>query len=181
MNEIELEKSRALDEHYARFSCAHDTQQLRRRIVTGGSEQYVFQCLSCGWAASQPIKKEKAFQLNGGEDFTPYDETLHGQWNTLKDQEKSRIDQEYNAKRAKKESEFQKSYTRYLKSHEWKRKREKVIARANGRCEGCLENPAEVVHHLSYEHVGAEFLFELVAVCQACHDRLHEPREAHGK
>ncbi len=180
MNDIESEKNRALEEHHAKFSCSHDTQQLRKRIVAGGSEQYVLQCLTCGWAACQPIKKEKAFQINGGEDFTPYDETLHEQWNARKNEEKNRIDREYNAKRAKKETESYKNYSKYLKSQEWKRKREKVIARANGLCEGCLENPAEVVHHLNYDHVGSEFLFELVALCELCHNRLHDNKGSNG-
>jgi hypothetical protein len=29
------------------------------------------------------------------------------------------------------------------------------------------------VHHLTYAHVFNEFLFELMAVCDECHDRLH--------
>ena len=58
----------------------------------------------------------------------------------------------------------------------WKKKRGKVLERASGICEGCLEKPATQVHHLSYEHVGDEYLFELVAVCDACHDNLHSQK-----
>ena len=31
-------------------------------------------------------------------------------------------------------------------------------------------------HHLTYENVGEEFLFELVALCSDCHERLHQKR-----
>lgn len=65
-------------------------------------------------------------------------------------------------------------YRDYLRSHEWAMKRAKVMRRANHRCEGCGDSPATDVHHLSYEHVTQEFLFELVALCAGCHERIHQ-------
>lgn len=67
-------------------------------------------------------------------------------------------------------------YTEYLKSPEWQKKRLMVLTRASGMCEGCGQRPATQVHHLTYKHVFHEFLFELVAICDECHDRAH-PRE----
>lgn len=64
-------------------------------------------------------------------------------------------------------------YTDYLNSAEWTARREKVMQRAGGICEGCRQRPATEVHHLSYEHVTQEFLFELVAICGDCHARWH--------
>lgn len=64
-------------------------------------------------------------------------------------------------------------YRDYLKSQEWAIKRAKVMRRANYRCEGCGDKPAAEVHHLTYEHVTQEFLFELVALCGDCHERIH--------
>lgn len=64
-------------------------------------------------------------------------------------------------------------YSEYLKSPEWKARRDLVIQRCNGRCEGCGIMPVEHVHHLTYSHVGAEFLFELRGLCEKCHDRIH--------
>lgn len=65
-------------------------------------------------------------------------------------------------------------YADYLKSAEWATRREKVMQRAGGVCEGCRCRPATEVHHLTYEHVTREFLFELVAICGDCHARLHD-------
>ena len=48
-----------------------------------------------------------------------------------------------------------------------------VLQRAGHICQGCLSAKAEVVHHLTYDHVGDELLYELVALCRACHDRAH--------
>ena len=48
-------------------------------------------------------------------------------------------------------------------------------------CEGCGVRRAAQVHHLTYEHVGDELLFELVAVCGQCHDRITaQARERRG-
>jgi hypothetical protein len=33
--------------------------------------------------------------------------------------------------------------------------------------------PAREVHHRTYQHVGEEFLYELLALCHGCHDRGH--------
>lgn len=64
-------------------------------------------------------------------------------------------------------------YAEYLRSPAWASKRERVMQRAGGVCEGCRGRPATEVHHLTYEHVTQEFLFELVAICGDCHARLH--------
>jgi len=65
-------------------------------------------------------------------------------------------------------------YREYLRSQEWALKRAKVMRRAGGLCEGCGDHRATDVHHLSYEHVTQEFLFELVALCADCHERIHQ-------
>lgn len=71
-------------------------------------------------------------------------------------------------------------YRRYLQSPEWEERRFKVLARAHQRCEGCGRAIATQVHHLSYAHVGQEFLWELVAVCEDCHRRCHPRRLSRG-
>lgn len=60
-----------------------------------------------------------------------------------------------------------------MNSSEWKTRRRLVMERAKGLCEGCRQADAAEVHHLSYEHLGNEFLFELVALCRDCHSRVH--------
>ena len=57
-------------------------------------------------------------------------------------------------------------YADYLKSQQWADKRDRVLRRANYHCEGCAQRPATDAHHLTYEHVTQEFLFELVALCR---------------
>lgn len=67
-------------------------------------------------------------------------------------------------------------YRDYLRSHEWAMLRAKVMRRAQHCCEGCGDTRPTEVHHLTYENVTREFLFELVALCTECHERLHVQR-----
>ena len=60
-------------------------------------------------------------------------------------------------------------YNSYLSSQTWNLKRNKVFARDRGTCQACMSRKAEEVHHLTYDHVFNEPLFDLVAVCKECH------------
>ena len=70
--------------------------------------------------------------------------------------------------------EWWRKYNAYLLSDAWRTKRALVLERSGYNCEGCGAVRACQVHHLTYAHVGNEFLWELKAVCNACHERLHE-------
>lgn len=79
------------------------------------------------------------------------------------------------AQREQKKLEWQQWYNaEYLASEKWQDIRRRVLARAGHTCEGCGINSATQVHHLTYEHVGHEFLFELLALCRDCHKRIHD-------
>jgi hypothetical protein len=88
--------------------------------------------------------------------------------------------EQYERKRAEEHAQWRALYNRHINSPEWRALRLKVVARAGGVCEGCGVRSAAEVHHLTYRHLGAEFLFELRAVCVMCHDRLHERRNDDG-
>jgi 5-methylcytosine-specific restriction endonuclease McrA len=64
-------------------------------------------------------------------------------------------------------------YKEYLQSPEWDERRFLVMQRDDGLCQGCRKRPATQVHHLTYKHTSKEFLWELVAVCDECHQRFH--------
>jgi len=69
------------------------------------------------------------------------------------------------------------NYRAYLKSAEWTKKREQVIARAGGVCEQCRNNPVHHVHHLTYGNLGNEPLSDLVGLCWRCHNKEHPKRD----
>jgi len=74
------------------------------------------------------------------------------------------------------------AYDAYLMSAPWRAKRQRVLQRAAGLCEGCGETRATQVHHLRYprdcapgsdEWIAKEKLFDLAAICRRCHDDMH--------
>ncbi len=78
----------------------------------------------------------------------------------------------------KKRKEFQKEksfkqfieeHNKYLKTDDWRKRRELVLKRDNYLCQSCLDKKATQVHHKSYRYWKNEPLFELVSVCEDCH------------
>jgi 5-methylcytosine-specific restriction endonuclease McrA len=65
------------------------------------------------------------------------------------------------------------NYNNYLESDAWRAVRARVFQRTDGICEGCRRVKATQVHHLSYKNVTKEFLWELVAIYDGCHNRVH--------
>jgi 5-methylcytosine-specific restriction endonuclease McrA len=87
-------------------------------------------------------------------------------WNRQHEQRKREIEAAREPRR--------REYHEYLQTDAWAERRNLVLIRANCLCEGCRKAAAEQVHHLTYEHVGNAFLWELVAICRACHERFHD-------
>lgn len=69
--------------------------------------------------------------------------------------------------------QWRKEHQEYLKSPKWKNIRQKVLRRDNFICQGCLENQATEVHHLTYKHWKDELMFELISICRTCHEKEH--------
>jgi hypothetical protein len=154
---------------YLRCDCTKT--EIRYRTRNNGAEAYVIQCLTCGREMRQ-IKKtdpEVRFLI----ERKPFDETLPDAW-----QRKLRLFGELQTQQRKEKQEEEneawwRKYSMYLKTPQWKEKRRLVLERDKGICQGCLRNRATQAHHLTYDHVFNEFLFELIAVCDACHRRIH--------
>ena len=157
-------KREAWDEHAKQHSCDHASTDTRKRAVQGGGWQLVKQCLTCGARLGGAIRQAGVSMA----DVPDFDEGLLLQHERARDKSAAHIQQAFTRER------WLQSYGPYLSSPEWADKRQRVLARARWVCEGCGERPPTQVHHLTYEHVGAEFLFELVALCEPCHDRIHD-------
>lgn len=144
--------------------CNDTKSELRRRRVSGGAVQLLFQCLTCGRAASLPIAKNLV--LGRPEALPEWDEGLQKQYFEHNDRA-SKI------KRQQEHAEWLQAHTDYLQSRKWKSLRARVLTRSGGLCEGCRSSPATQVHHLTYDHWRDELLWELVAICNDCHHRAH--------
>jgi hypothetical protein len=73
-----------------------------------------------------------------------------------------------------KKTAFWVNYNKYLLTDKWQNKRLKVLQRDKYLCQACLTNKATQLHHLTYERVFDEPLFDLVSICVPCHDKLHK-------
>lgn len=146
--------------------CIHSRRELRRRPVRGGAVQYVEQCLDCGCSLNQPMARVKVMAQTRGKEPPPFDQDV------LEQRRRNRL-----AARDDERERYRARYYAYLASPEWDWKRSLVLKRCHGICEGCGVAPASQVHHLTYQHVFAELLFELVGVCSTCHEAAHTEPE----
>ena len=148
------------------------------RCARGSAE--VDQCKACGAQRGGAFKRSAQF-----EGLPKFKEGSNDRWQAGLNAERRLVESEYLAKaRAEASSNIGTpmqealDYAAYLRTDDWQRKRARVLHRANGICEGCLERPATEVHHTTYDHRGNELLFELVALCRDCHLKAHpEHRE----
>jgi hypothetical protein len=150
--------------------CPHTNTQLvwndldREGNPKTGFRQLREQCQACGALVGGVLKHalatpdtpsvNAAWMVEASKDWKRHWDRIH--------QERER---EWERKRAR--------YAEYLQSDEWRERRALVLERAEGLCEGCREKPATQVHHLTYDHIFNELLFELVAVCDDCHEHIH--------
>lgn len=147
------------------LECKHENKRVRRRVVRGGALQLVRQCLRCGEAVGSPIAA-KALEQEPA--------SLESWDDDLKEQFRAAREQQFEALKKQHREQLRGLHDGYLGSAQWKALRAKVFKRAQGVCEGCASAPATEVHHLTYARWGREMLFDLVAICEACHDAVHD-------
>lgn len=143
-------------------SCGGHTA-LRVQTLSNGAKHLRFQCQKCGAAVGTMVRQVDAHLFHQGP-VPPWNERL--------------VHATEAAEQAQREEESKKWwlwYNGYLQSPEWRARRELVLRRAGGTCEGCGLQPAQHVHHRTYDDVGQELLFQLVALCVPCHERVHKP------
>jgi hypothetical protein len=134
-----------------------------------GSVQLVYQCLSCGRATSNPFPRTS---IREPDKLPNWDDTIAGRY------EQTRKNQKLKERQA-----WFTEHNEYLNTDQWRSLRARVLQRSRGMCEGCGVGKATEVHHLTYDHWQDELLWELVAVCHHCHEKVHAKLMAlvHGK
>jgi len=167
---------RAALQRHSEAECVHEVSEIRSTVASNGSIHFRRQCQTCGDLVSQAISKA---QVPPG--CIPMDQALQSGYRAERRKQHDDIIQTYIRKQKAQGSEWWLKYNAYLKTPEWQEISGKVIKRAGGVCEGCGRARAIQAHHLTYAHVFDEFLFELVAVCKDCHDRLHADEAANGE
>jgi len=148
------------------LKCDHTQTEIRRKRQINGKTYFARQCLRCG-AHRGAVARTLAFNNGVPKDW---DVDLEQEWN-------KRICaawQEWrNGEQERKDSAWRAKYEMHMQSPKWFDLRRRVFERCGNVCEGCGRARAAQVHHLSYDHLGDEFLWELRAVCMDCHERVH--------
>lgn len=143
------------------------------KFTSNGVKIYRMQCTRCNEIIGNSLKHTPDLEFLA----IPESPTRYSEIYEMKRQAKEGIIERW---RSRKDGQWWQRYNAYLNSPAWAEKRLKVFKRANWICEGCGDNRATEVHHLTYDHVEHEFLFELVALCHDCHDRITQNAQRPG-
>lgn len=154
--------------------CNHSDLKLCIYKDAAGNTHFRRQCQSCGEMKGTAVARNAV----GDAQLTEHRPNLNAEYEGARQRERDAIVQKHIRIQKAKSGAFSKAYADHLASEKWQRIRRKVLERAKNLCEGCLERAATQVHHKSYDHLGEEFMFELLALCQECHERLHPSAEA---
>lgn len=154
---------------YLECNCART--EVRQRTQRNGVLIYAEQCLDCGRHVRAVSKRLP--EIIRRPNRPAFDETLQDAWRERQRAYFEERQQAREAERNAQSAEWWRRYNAYLQTTAWRLKRQAVLTRANNWCEGCAQRPAAHVHHTTYDHVFDEFLFELVALCEPCHRRIH--------
>ncbi len=153
----------AMKRHRER-ACSHPKTDLREKAIAGGGIQCKPQCLFCGFSVGNPVKKQSG--------LPKWDDALLPRYEASRTAEREAIQRKFvqlhkaETEQLKKKSKcWQAEYAAYRRTPIWQNKRARVLKRADGICEGCLDAHATVVHHTTYSHMGDELLYQLVALC----------------
>lgn len=160
--------------------CSHRQTRVCYKINTAQIRMWCRQCLLCGERVGNWIPKGHPDILKIV-DAEPFDETLQerkreegfAQWQEEMRRQREALAHQREQEYQQQQRERQAKYEAYLRTPQWRAIRDAVLKRANGVCEGCGKQRATQVHHLTYEHICNEFLWELRAVCRDCHQRVH--------
>lgn len=157
------------------FSCNHIGTQVTIRQIASGPRRAV-QCLRCGSMTNAPLTAEQ--RAKPLDQLPAFDESRNARFNEARSAA-SKLASEIAAEKRQQQQDAKNRqwwdwYSQYTQSGQWQKRRKKVLERDGYRCQACLEKEATEVHHLNYDHVGNEPLFDLIAVCHACHESITE-------
>lgn len=153
--------------------CQHPITTPHRVPVANGSMQVRTCCVDCGARVGAALsQKDKAWV----ESLPWQPEENSATYKSRRDAEQRAILLDLARRQYAERGRFTKSYSEYMESGAWRAKRALVLKRCGNICEGCGVEKATEVHHDTYRHLFNEFLFELLGLCRACHERISAER-----
>lgn len=165
---------------YAEGCCFNPDYETVSFVMSNGVVVARSQCKSCGQLHGNALG---GYSKEERESLPPYNkekrDTFYNQRSELARVFYQRRTELTQKRHERQQRQWWQSYSDYLQSPQWKAKRELILKRDNYTCQACLKNRANQVHHKSYEFVdftGKEPCFDLIAICEECHVRLHKIR-----
>jgi 5-methylcytosine-specific restriction endonuclease McrA len=140
-------------------------------IIYGGRRNYYVQCVTSGQRGSAIAQSKLSEAERRAADINPIDLARERE---VIDRARAERQREFAAEKESDRARWWIRYDEYLGTKEWAARRTAVLKRDNYVCQACLNRRAVQVHHTTYRHVFHEPLFDLVAVCIECHDRITE-------
>lgn len=138
------------------------------RVLKNQTRVYVEQCKLCGRQIKAHKKQDAASACVGD-----WSDELGRRWREAQSKEYDRRIARIQKETQEKRTQARNERNAYYSTNKWKEIRKQVLKRAKGVCEGCgIYYPSDI-HHTTYNNFGNEFLFELVALCRSCHERVH--------
>ena len=144
--------------------CPHQNRRQCYQARDDGSWWTAAQCRDCGKKLSSLMRMKNSFVPNDqmeelDDEAEKRNSTLHNiAWDSF---------------RAKESLEGRLRHARAIDSPHWQVMKMRCWQRCRGVCEGCGGATATQLHHLTYDHLGGEFMFELAYLCNECHKRIH--------
>jgi 5-methylcytosine-specific restriction endonuclease McrA len=166
------------------LECTHEdgnSMEFVKRKNSNGIFMLNKQCYLCGFLETKQLphyRVDKMSDVNTVDDELIYrrEKLEDEEWE--KEREKKRLEYEESKPERQKEWErLQKEdaikYEEYLKSPEWREKRDFIFRRDNGICVLC-NGVGKDVHHISYKRKYNEDHRDLILLCKACHAFVHD-------
>jgi 5-methylcytosine-specific restriction endonuclease McrA len=160
---------------------SHDCKHASKQLVWASEGAYgqIYekrqlrdQCLDCGWLLGEQRAHALARSTTPEVDKIALKRCMDERERSLQRRSEERV-LSYIEAREQENAAWWGRYSDHLASEKWQRIRKAIFERDGRICRGCLKRGATQVHHLTYRNVCEEFAFQLVSICDICHERFH--------
>lgn len=162
--------------------CDHSHTDARLRTYKSGGTAVVMQCTLCGHHTDSVSKSkypdlaslpsfDEFLKERSGEELAAWYRRRGDAWRRACLEHREQIQRLIQAgELATKDNS---RFGTYYKSLEWERTRVRILHRDDHECQAC-KRPAECVHHIVYDRLGAENDLDLISLCNSCHNFIHQ-------
>jgi hypothetical protein len=147
-------------------ACQHEEKGLRKRKNKADVFQVLYQCSECGAQIGQPVSQRDI------------DVRILPEWDDKLEKQSAaelrlKAAEAWKVEKGRQVEQKLARYDDYIRSANWRKRADKALKRDQYVCQACGDARATEVHHLTYERLYEEPLFDLVSVCHDCHTKLH--------